>query len=389
MNAYFEQRIQSAENWQAQFNKDIHFDPLWLIKHIFDVLDISDENYIVGIDKHGSLYHCAKHSKAGGFTVLVPGEVYEKITKWTIHNDKHAEDKHISSYDNSYKEYNKIMNDIKKANERKITGVLNPPYKDGTHLEYLEHAIKNFDKFVIIEPASFLINEKPDSRNTIEKRLKQALQGIVYRIEIRNPNQIFKNAKLATPIAIIFVDKSKIHDSFILKDYMRNEEWEMSDINRINKYGNNPLYFSIKEKISKFIEKNGSFLDIKNRIGSFYINFSQIRGNVNYNDPNLFDSPDFFTFVPNNLTISKIKEKAFSIGDKTEKESKNRLSYLRLKIPRFCLSIYKIHNNIDRGELAIIPDLDFTKSYTDQDLKKIFGFSHEEWVFIDKNIPEY
>jgi hypothetical protein len=282
-------------------------------------------------------------------------------------------------------------NNKEKNFDKQIIGVLNPPYKDGTHIKYLEWALENLDKGAIIQPASFLINEKPNSRNTQEKRVKTLLKRCVYRIEIRNPNLIFKDASLATPISIIFFDKSKHYETFLLKDYMRNEEWTMDDIEKINKYGNNPLYFSIKKKVLSLVEKKGSFLDIKNREGNFYINFSQIRGHVSQNNQNMFSEPDFFTFVPNNLVVETKKSKTFSIGDETRQESENRLDYLRLKTTRFCLSIYKIHNNIDRSELAIIPDMDFTRSYTDEILasKEFLDLTIEESTFINKNIPDY
>jgi hypothetical protein len=53
------------------------------------------------------------------------------------------------------------------------------------------------------------------------------------------------------------------------------------------------------------------------------------------------------------------------------------------------MTIYKNNQNQHRGELALIPWLDFSKEWTDEKLYKHFNISEEEIIFIEKNIPKY
>ena len=73
----------------------------------------------------------------------------------------------------------------------------------------------------------------------------------------------------------------------------------------------------------------------------------------------------------------------------TKIEGENFIKYLKSDFCRFCLSIYKNNSQLDRGELAIIPWLDFSQEWTDEKLYKHFDISEEEIQFIEKHIPKY
>jgi site-specific DNA-methyltransferase (adenine-specific) len=73
----------------------------------------------------------------------------------------------------------------------------------------------------------------------------------------------------------------------------------------------------------------------------------------------------------------------------TESESNNFITYLKSNFARFCLSIYKNNSQLDRGELEIIPWLDFTQEWTDEKLYREFDLTENEIKFIEKHIPKY
>ena len=102
---------------------------------------------------------------------------------------------------------------------------------------------------------------------------------------------------------------------------------------------------------------------------------------------------DFYTIVSverkTQLFTEKVGESFLKFYFDTEKESDNFLNYLKTNFVRFLLSIYKNNQNLHRGELEIVPWLDFTKEWTDEKLYKEFNLTKEEIDFIEKNIPKY
>jgi hypothetical protein len=51
-----------------------------------------------------------------------------------------------------------------------------------------------------------------------------------------------------------------------------------------------------------------------------------------------------------------------------KKEQDSLLNYLQTDFIRLCLSLLKINQHTTRGELALVPWMDFTRSWTDDDL---------------------
>lgn len=70
----------------------------------------------------------------------------------------------------------------------------------------------------------------------------------------------------------------------------------------------------------------------------------------------------------------------------TEKEAQNYLSYLRTKFFRFLLLQGLTSQDISREKFLFVPLLDFSKSWTDEELYKLYDLSYEEIEFIDSMI---
>jgi hypothetical protein len=73
----------------------------------------------------------------------------------------------------------------------------------------------------------------------------------------------------------------------------------------------------------------------------------------------------------------------------TEAELDNFIVYLKTNFARFCLALYKINQIVVRGELEIIPWLDFTIEWTDEKLYEYFGIDEQTINYINSFIPDY
>jgi hypothetical protein len=104
---------------------------------------------------------------------------------------------------------------------------------------------------------------------------------------------------------------------------------------------------------------------------------------------------DFFTMImedsSKNLGIRKKTTKSDSLCWKfgTEQEARNFIDYLKTDFARFCLAQYKVNGNNHRGELSLIPMLDFTQQWTDEMLYKRFGIDERTQKYITEFLPDY
>jgi hypothetical protein len=73
----------------------------------------------------------------------------------------------------------------------------------------------------------------------------------------------------------------------------------------------------------------------------------------------------------------------------TEAERENFANYCKTDFARFCLSIYKINENLVWGEMSLIPWLDFTEVWDDDKLFKKFYVSQELQDYIRDFLPDY
>jgi hypothetical protein len=112
-------------------------------------------------------------------------------------------------------------------------------------------------------------------------------------------------------------------------------------------------------------------------------------------------NPDFFQLIykenevdfSNLITSTPIGKRSdgnqfneLVINDYNEIENIHK--YLMTKFARFCLSIYKNSANV-LSDLKIVPYLDFSKSWTDNELFEYFELSNEEINFILTYIPNW
>lgn len=76
----------------------------------------------------------------------------------------------------------------------------------------------------------------------------------------------------------------------------------------------------------------------------------------------------------------------------SEENAKNAENYLLLKLPQFLVSLLKITHHQTAVVFKYVPYLDFSKSYTDQDLYTMFDLSNDEIAHVEnttKNFPMF
>jgi hypothetical protein len=135
------------------------------------------------------------------------------------------------------------------------------------------------------------------------------------------------------------------------------------------------------------------------QLSDYSVRFALIRGNAResggYND-------DFFSLICENTEENKCDHTfEFSQASRdhgcvqahwsfnNEEERENFLNYCKTKVVRFLLSFVKNGPHLGRGELEVIPWMDFTQEWDDAKLCKEFGISEELWNYIDNFIPDY
>ncbi len=96
--------------------------------------------------------------------------------------------------------------------------------------------------------------------------------------------------------------------------------------------------------------------------------------------------------------IQKKKESNYGIRKKdikttfafnTEQEMQNFIQYLQTDFARFCLTFFKNSQNLHRGELEIVPWLDFTEEWDDEKLFDKFDVSQELQDYIREFLPDF
>jgi hypothetical protein len=262
----------------------------------------------------------------------------------------------------------------------------NPPYNQMIDMDFLCKSHDISDVILYVHPSTWLLDEKGKQKkftNTKEKVGKDLVS-----IRLFNGNKIFGIA-LFVPCVITYFNKNVKSNNIKCVDDINNTSLFYSNIYEVNKFSNNNEFNSLRNKI-KIASSTDNLLNYKNKDrGDHYVNTAQIRGNVLKNSDEKMIQDDFYTIVTKDTVVLNSKAKHMYFSFVTETEAINFLEYIKTDFCRFCLSIYKNNSQLDRGELEIIPWLDFTKKWTDEVLSLEFNLTEEEIKFIEKNIPKY
>jgi len=256
--------------------------------------------------------------------------------------------------------------------------ISNPPYNKNIDLKILKSIYNLGNKICFIHPTGWLFDNKYKYKLYNETR-KLVEPHLAYHEEIEKGNLVFK-IMLFAKLSINLFDKQCKNPIDI---------WE------IDAHGTSDIYKSIKNKILNYCKNKKSCIDIvtnKNTKGKFECGISGIRGHQFERYPN-DKTYDFFTFI-------QITDESMHIGTSTrytlkflfdtKKEAINFKNYLKTKIVRFCLSIYKINQHVNSGELAAVPYMPtYTKSWSNEEIARELNLTNEELKWANNWIEDF
>ena len=272
----------------------------------------------------------------------------------------------------------------------------NPPFNQMIDHKFLSKSFElSTDYLIFVHPSTWLLDEK--RKQSVFNKSRELVKNNLRSIHLFNGNTAFEIG-LFVPCVITFIDKNyntQVSGIFC-EDLTRNVEFFYESIWDINKFSNLNIYPALKAKIIDGCNKYGSLQSNLNtgQKGDYWVNVGQIRGTPvrEKNNASQFAKNDFYTFGKKALQVERQARKQrqkTQFGFKTKNEAENFLSFIKTDFARFCLSLYKINQNLYCGEMLAVPYLDYSKNWTDKKLYDFFDLTEEEIDFIQKEIPKF
>jgi hypothetical protein len=277
--------------------------------------------------------------------------------------------------------------------------VINPPYKGGLHIEIFNKAFEELNDggtLICLHPSTPFINRKPTKDDGKTQKIKEIVSKYKTRLTLVDGNKIF-DAGFFTPLSITRVEKvldEKIEVVYSHIDSTNKEVKVYDKLDDIFIHGND-IVIGIYNKILKNIKSDvHSKLTRTGYRSNYYLKINSIVGNI----PKKGEvNPDFncIIYKQNENNFQELITDTFENGDKnflgfdSVEFAKNGFEYLKTKFSRFCVSLYKMNQHLDRGELEIVPYMDFSQEWTDEKLFDEFRLEPEEREFINTYIQNW
>ena len=293
-----------------------------------------------------------------------------------------------------FTEQNKDVKVIEKAMAGKHFDIVfsNPPYNGNIDLKILQTMFDYADKIVFIHPATFLLDKKFKTKLYNDVRNTNYLEKAIFVWG----NMLF-DIWLFCPLTISVWDKKHNSKNVEVIDTAITNSTYTCDVNDISVHGE---YF---QKVKHFLNCKSNLqnnITDENELTDYSVKFALIRGHANVKNNISGYNEDFFTITAMDDELNKCdhtfrylehvgKSQRLHYGFSSEAERNNFLSYCKTKVVRFLLSLIKINGALARGELKVIPWLDFTQEWNDKKLCEEFNIDEELWLYIDKFIPDY
>lgn len=276
--------------------------------------------------------------------------------------------------------------------------ISNPPYTKGLDIDIHKSLSRISKRIVFVHPSTYLISHK---RSSFQKQMKRIDVSKFDSVHLFWGNALF-NIQLYVPVVVSRWDSTKDNTKVMVQDDAYTHCTYLANYDEVHHYGMDyPRFLEwVNENLMPMVRKAGSIgghgeYEVTEDFG---FKMSTMRGHPPLEDGDCALKPDFYTILP--ASEEAVKANFCSKGDadasykrmfsfKTELERQNFLTYLKSKAVRFALSIFKFSNMLMRGELTYIPWMDFTRTWTDSDLRQSWNIDDDLWAFIDKHIPNY
>jgi len=281
----------------------------------------------------------------------------------------------------------------------------NPPYQRTLYLKFLHQACEIGERVLYVMPTTWLLDKKGMYKPY--ETARAAVRDRLQHVTLFNGNEQFGIASFL-PLGVL--DIAAPHERLIqVIDQCNNVSLFYSSIDEINKFSNTTVFPGLAGKYVTARDRFGhvglhtntdesffvNFSPIRGHVRlrtntdeSFFVNFSPIRDNVNRKGSKMV-ADDFYTIVTRDLKVEERATKKSWWSFKTQQEAHNFLNYLKTDFARFGLAVLKNTQNLGPTDMACIPWLDFTRSWSDKQLYSMFNITPEEQAFIKQHIPPY
>lgn len=302
-----------------------------------------------------------------------------------------------------------------KMNQAADVTFSNPPYSNKDLQIILVLAKSNLlKKLICVHPCTWLIEMKTRlgfGGLKLFKNFRECIRNHLERVMFFDPNPVFSTG-ITTDCVISETDFTKKIKKIKVKFSKDLSFIEIDDIDDITFHERNWVYLrDLKDKLVKYIEKNGNFehkristQEAKEKYSDkFFVQFAAMTKNSGaYGKENKIKDEKSTFYIFWQLKINKdgnglkCSTKSYDKGEivyifDTEKEKNNFLEITKTDFMRFCLSILKINSHLNSGELSLVPWLNFTQEWDDDKLFSFFGYAkgHPIREYAKTFLPDY
>jgi len=291
--------------------------------------------------------------------------------------------------------------------------LINPPITDRKDAKYFEKGFSLLNTngtMVCLHLASPILTKKHLYSNVDLGKGSQYISNVINKnsalLRLIDGRKNLSKSFDKTQISISYIKKDVIESNISVRyEYLTKDKsfTKVKSTNDIWFHGNAVITKSI---IDKVLSKRNSSLDeytynSKNGTGTslgWYLKCKQMTSD--YSSIDTKTGSGFYCLI----TKESLKNKSKLIFNRKEvqketngqfitfsskQEAENCKNFLICKFGRFLVSLFKINGNMHRGELKIVPYLDFSKSWDSMELYNYFELSPKEIQFVESYIGNW
>ena len=267
----------------------------------------------------------------------------------------------------------------------------NPPFDGGRalHQQIFNCAFKTLSPtgtIVFIQPATMYMNKKDVHRKPPELEMVESINAHASHVEFKWP-EVFTAATIRNILAITVASPS--YSGSIHVKYPSGKEATVENVSGVNQLELDQAVFeSLKAKYADMCKRNGSFGDVCLATSERKAFIAQMRSTGPRHS-------DFFTIVPRGSwrvtsdKFTKLSDHEFGIPLESPEHLENFYHYCETNFARMALALLKTSPNSGKTEMALVPLMDFSRTYTDEELYALAGFSESEIEIIEGLLPDY